>query len=135
MRGNLRKLECICFAPVAFFCYAGDAYMITYDQFRQTELRVARVESAERVEGSEKLLKLRVSVGQEERQIIAGIGKAYEPEALIGKNIVIVANLEPRKLMGLESQGMLLAASDDAQGLGPVLLTTLADIPPGSEIR
>ncbi len=110
-------------------------HMITYDQFRQTELRVALIKTAERVEGSEKLLKLQVSLGTEERQIIAGIGKQYDPEALVGKNIVIVANLEPRKLMGLESQGMLLAASDDAQGLGPVLLTTLADIPPGSEIR
>ena len=117
--------------------------MITYDQFKQTELRVAQIKTAERVEGSDKLLKLQVSLGQEERQIIAGIGKQYDPEALVGKNIIIVANLEPRTFtlrlssgqVVLESQGMLLAASDDAQGLGPVLLTTLADIPPGSEIR
>lgn len=107
--------------------------MITFDDFKKVELKTARIQSAERVKGSEKLLKLMVSVGNENRQIIAGIGKQYEPDLLIGKTIVIVANLEPRTLMGLESQGMLLAASNESEG--PVLLTTLGDIVSGSEIR
>jgi len=107
--------------------------MISYDTFRQSELKIARVKTAERVEGSEKLLKLCVQVGEEERQIVAGIGKKYDPEMLIGKNIVIVANLEPRSLMGLESQGMLLAASNDTEG--PILLSPMEDIASGSEVR
>lgn len=107
--------------------------MISYDTFRQSELKIARVKTVERVEGSEKLLKLSVQVGEEERQIVAGIGKKYDPEMLIGKNIVIVANLEPRSLMGLESQGMLLAASNDTEG--PILLSPMEDIASGSEVR
>ncbi|MEK7643002.1 MAG: methionine--tRNA ligase subunit beta [Patescibacteria group bacterium] len=94
--------------------------MISYDEFKNTELKIADVLSAERVEGSEKLLKLQIRIGGEERQLVAGIGKAYEPESLIGRQIVVVANLAPRSLMGLESQGMLLAA-DGVDG--PVLLT------------
>ncbi len=104
--------------------------MINIDDFRKVELKVARVLSAERVEGSDKLLKLKVTIGDEERQIIGGIGKKYDPETLVGKEIIIVANLEPRQLMGLESQGMLLAANDD----GPVLLTPEKEVEPGSRI-
>jgi len=113
--------------------------MITFDDFKKVELRTARVKTAERVTGSEKLirLELELSAGDQEesaaRQIVAGIGLKYSPEELIGKTIIIVANLEPRKLMGLESNGMLLAASNDEQG--PVLLTTMGDIDPGSEVR
>jgi methionyl-tRNA synthetase len=113
--------------------------MITFDDFKKVELRTARVAIAERVAGSEKLIRLEVEVGVGEtgepvrRQIVAGIGVAYAPEELIGKIIVIVANLEPRKLMGIESNGMLLAASNDGQG--PVLLTAMGEIEPGSEIR
>ena len=106
--------------------------MINFETFKQVELKVAKVLEAERVEGSEKLLKLRVSLGTEERQIIAGVGIKYQPENLVGKNIIIVANLEPRKLMSLESQGMLLAASNDNEG--PVLLTVMEDVSPGSNI-
>ena len=102
------------------------------DDFKKTELRVAKVLSAERVEGSEKLLKLEVDLGQEKRQIIAGIGKAYNPENLIGKEIVVVANLEPRSLMGLESQGMVLAVNSES---GPVLLIPDQEVVPGTEIR
>ena len=90
---------------------------------------VVKVLEAERVEGSEKLLKLRVDLGSEQRQIIAGIGKTYAPENLIDREIVIVANLEPRTLMGLESQGMVLAASGED---GPVLLSPEKDVPPGA---
>lgn len=105
--------------------------LCTIDDLKKIDLRAAHVLSAERVEGSEKLLKLRVSLGTEERQIIAGIGKSYEPESLAGKTIVIVANLEPRILMGLESQGMVLAAS----GEGPVLLEPGRDVAAGSAIH
>ncbi len=113
--------------------------MIQYEEFQKMELRVAKVLGAERVEGSEKLLKLQLNAGDKDeaglsvsRQIVAGIGKVYAPENLIGKEIVIIANLEPRKLMGLESQGMLLAASDEA---GPVFLMPEHDVPPGSGIK
>lgn len=105
--------------------------MISIDDFKKIDLRVAKIMEAERVEGSEKLLKLQVDMGEEKRQIVAGIGLAYNPEALIGKEIIIVANLEPRLLMGVESQGMLLAASSDY----PVLLQPELEVVPGSPIR
>lgn len=112
--------------------------MINFDEFKKIELKVVKIISAERVEGSEKLLKLQVDLGVDpatslkiERQIIAGIGKAYAPENIIGKEIVIVANLEPRKLMGLESQGMVLCASDEN---GHVLLMPEKEIIPGALI-
>ncbi|OGZ02781.1 MAG: methionine--tRNA ligase subunit beta [Candidatus Liptonbacteria bacterium RIFCSPLOWO2_12_FULL_60_15] len=107
--------------------------MISIEDFKKAELKIAKILSAERVEGSEKLIKLKVSLGEEERQIVAGIGKAYEPEALVGKEIVVVANLEPRTMMGIESQGMLLAASE-GDGL-PVLLVPEREIAPGSSVR
>jgi len=106
--------------------------MINIDDFKKVELKVAKVISAERVEDSEKLLKLEVDLNDEKRQIIAGIGKAYNPEDLTGKEIIIVANLEPRSLMGLESQGMVLAANAES---GPVLLMPDKEVVPGMEIR
>ena len=107
--------------------------MITFDQFKEINLQVVKIVSAERVEGSDKLLQLRVDLGgEEQRQIIAGIGKRYDPEELAGREIVIVANLEPRKLMGLESQGMLLAADSTD---GPVLLQPDREVLPGSVIK
>lgn len=106
--------------------------MINYDDFKKIELKVAKVIEAERVEGSEKLLKLKVDLGSEQRQIIAGIGSRYQPEQLIDKEIIVVANLEPRSLMGHESQGMLLAASDDA---GPVLLGVDREVLAGTTIK
>jgi len=105
--------------------------MITIDDFKKVDLRVAKIISAERVEGSEKLIKLQVNMGEENRQIVAGIGLAYDPATLVGREIIIVANLEPRMLMGLESQGMLLAASNDH----PVLLQPEQEVAPGSPIR
>jgi len=86
--------------------------LIGIEEFLKVDLRVAKVLSAEKVEGSEKLLKLRLSLGGEERTVVAGIAKYYTPEELVGKKIVIVANLKPRKIFGIESQGMILAASD-----------------------
>ena len=105
---------------------------ITIDEFMKIQLKTAKVLSAERVPKSEKLLKLQVAVGAEQRQIVAGIGKKYEPEALIGKTIVIVANLKPAKLMGIESQGMVLAAGDsEVRGL----ITLLEDVEPGTKVK
>jgi len=105
---------------------------ITIDEFMKIQLRTAKVLSAERVPKSEKLLKLQVSLGSEQRQIVAGIGKKYEPESLIGKTIVIVANLKPAKLMGIESQGMVLAAGDsEVRGL----ITILEEVDPGTKVK
>ncbi|TSC78973.1 MAG: methionyl-tRNA synthetase [Parcubacteria group bacterium Gr01-1014_33] len=104
---------------------------ISFEQFKKLDLRVGKIVSAERMEGSEKLLKLEVDIGAEKRQIIAGIGTRYEPKNLAGKEIVVVVNLELRRLMGLESQGMLLAADAD----GPVILCPEKDVPPGSVIK
>src|SRR3989344_5169312 len=106
--------------------------MINIDDLKKIELKVVKVISAERVEGSDKLLKLEVDLGTEKRQIIAGIGKAYNPEDLIGKEIVVVANLEPRSMMGLESQGMVLAANSES---GPVLIVPDKEVVPGTELR
>src|SRR3989344_9589374 len=107
--------------------------MITYDDFKKIDLRVAKILKAERVEGSEKLVKLQINVGElGDRQLVAGIGTVYEPGVLVGKQIIIVANLEPKKLMGIESNGMLLAASDD---VGPVLLCPESEVLPGTSIK
>ncbi|MCC6405486.1 MAG: methionine--tRNA ligase subunit beta [Candidatus Yanofskybacteria bacterium] len=108
--------------------------MITYDDFTKVELRVATVTAAERVEGSEKLLKLQLDLGElGPRQIVAGVGKAYAPEDMVNTQIVIVANLEPRTLMGVESNGMLTAARDEAEV--PVLLRPHRSVPAGSKIN
>ncbi|MBH0202585.1 MAG: methionine--tRNA ligase [Nitrospira sp.] len=105
---------------------------ITIDEFMKIQLKTAKVLAAERVPKSEKLIKLQVSLGTEQRQIVAGIGKKYEPETLVGKTIVIVANLKPAKLMGIESQGMVLAAGDaDVRGL----LTILEEVDPGTKVK
>ena len=106
--------------------------MITYDDFAKLELKIATITAVERVEGSEKLLKLQLDLGAEQRQIVSGIAKSYEPEELVGKQIVMIANLEPRSLMGIESNGMLLAASDES---GPILLIPEKAVPPGSSIK
>ena len=105
---------------------------INFEEFKKIHLRIAKIVSAERVEESEKLLKLEVDLGDEERQIIAGIGKFYQPEELIGREIVVIINLEPRTLMGIESQGMLLAANNEGE---PVLLRPDKEVPAGTKIR
>ncbi len=91
--------------------------MITYDDFMKTQLRVAEVIEAENVKKSEKLLRLKVKLDNEERQVVAGIAKSYKPQDLIGKKVVVVANLQPAKLMGLESKGMILAVETKDGGL------------------
>lgn len=106
--------------------------MISYEDFSKIELKVAKVLKAERVENSEKLIKLEIKVGDKEKQIVAGIGKFYNPQDLIGKSIVIVDNLEPKKLMGLQSEGMLLAASNDEE---LSLIIPDKEIKDGSQIK
>ncbi|MBK8276199.1 MAG: methionine--tRNA ligase [Nitrospira sp.] len=105
---------------------------ISIDEFMKVQLKTAKILSAERVPKSEKLIKLQVSLGVEQRQIVAGIGKKYEPDALVGKTIVIVANLKPAKLMGIESQGMVLAAGDTDVG---GLLTIHEEVDPGTKVK
>jgi len=105
---------------------------ISYEDFKRLDLRVAKILEAERVENSEKLIKLQIDLGEEKRQIIAGIGHFYNPEDLINKQIVLVCNLEPKALMGLESQGMLLAASNKDQ---ISLLIPDQEIPAGSVVK
>ena len=90
--------------------------MITIEQFRTIELRVATVRAAEPHPNADRLLVLRVDLGGEERQLVAGIRAHYDPATLVGRQVVVVANLEPAKLRGVESQGMVLAAADDAAG-------------------
>jgi methionyl-tRNA synthetase len=107
---------------------------ITIDDFAKVELRVAQVKVAEKVKGADKLLRLEVDLGTETRQIVAGIAKAYDPEKLIGRKVVIVANLAPRKLRGLESQGMIVAASLGDEGV-PVLAGFLEDVPVGARLK
>jgi methionyl-tRNA synthetase len=106
--------------------------MITLEDFAKVELKIGKVLEATRVEGSNKLIVMKVDTG-EERQIVAGIGKAYSPEELVNKSIVVVTNLQPAKLMGVESQGMLLAASDDDGRLS--ILTIDREIRQGSKVK
>ncbi|MCM8901364.1 methionine--tRNA ligase [Caldicoprobacter algeriensis] len=105
---------------------------ITIEDFVKLDLRVARVVSAEAVEKSNKLLKLTLEVGDETRQVVSGIAKYYAPEQLVGKTVILVANLKPAKLMGIVSEGMILAATDDKGNLA--LLTVDQDIASGSKI-
>ncbi|MDR3746576.1 MAG: methionine--tRNA ligase [Acidobacteriota bacterium] len=106
---------------------------IAIDDFLKVELRVGEIKVAEKVKGADKLLRMEVDIGSEVRQIVAGIAKAYEPEKLIGRKVVIVANLQPRKLRGLESNGMIVAASLE-DGL-PVLAGFLEDVPVGAKLK
>jgi len=105
---------------------------IDYAEFSKVQLRIAKVLVCEKHPNADKLLRLEVDLGDERRQLVAGIAAAYKPEELVGRLIVVVANLKPAKLRGLESQGMLLAATrPDGE---PRLLMPDADVPPGSRV-
>jgi methionyl-tRNA synthetase len=106
---------------------------ISIDDFAKVELRVGQVKVAERVKGADKLLRLEVDLGTEVRQVVAGIAEAYAPETLVGRKVVIVVNLAPRKLRGLESNGMIVAASPE--GGKPVLASFLEDVPVGTRLK
>lgn len=105
---------------------------IDIEAFSRIELRVARVLSAESVPNTDKLLRLEIDLGAERRQLVAGIAKVYEPSSLVGKTIVVVANLKPARIRGVESRGMLLAADG---GDGPVVATFESPVPPGTRVR
>jgi methionyl-tRNA synthetase len=105
---------------------------ISIDQFMEVDLRVAEIRTAERVPKSKKLIQMTVFTGDNERTIVAGIGTKYAPEELVGRKVVIVANLQPAKLMGIESNGMVLAASMDGE---PSLLSVDPGVPPGTRVR
>jgi methionyl-tRNA synthetase len=106
---------------------------ISIDDFAKVELRVGLVKVAERVPKSDKLLRLEIDIGTEVRQVLAGIAEAYAPETLVGRKVVIVANLAPRKMRGLESNGMIVAAS--LEGGSPVLAGFLEDVPIGARLK
>ena len=108
---------------------------ITIDDFAKIDLRVAQIVVAERIPKADKLLRLEVDLGTERRQILSGIAEFYTPEELIGKRIAIIANLAPRKMRGLESHGMLLAASGEDHSSKPILATFSDEIALGSKIR
>ncbi len=111
---------------------AAAADEITIDDFAKIDLRVATVIAAERVPKTDKLIKLQVKIGDEERTIVSGIAQHYEPENLIGKNVIVIANLKPAKLRGIESRGMVLAASD---GEGNLVLADAPGIASGSKVK
>jgi methionyl-tRNA synthetase len=114
---------------------AGLVNYIEITDFARIDLRVGEVRSAERIPKADKLLLLTVDIGEEQpRQILAGIAQYYEPEQLLGRKIVIVANLKPRKMRGYESQGMLLAASVGEEGK-PVIATFAEDVPNGARLK
>ena len=108
--------------------------IITIDEFGKIDLRVAVVLAVERVPKTEKLLKLELDLGSEQRTIVSGIAEFYEPETLVGKRIVIVANLKPARIRGVESRGMLLAAGGRGEGEELGLITLDKEIPPGTRV-
>ncbi len=106
--------------------------MINFEDFQKIDLRVGKILKAERVENSEKLLRLEVDLGEEKREIVAGIGKYYVPEDILEKEVVVVCNLEPKNIMGIESHGMILAADNNGE---PVLLTPDKEVFLGAKIK
>ncbi len=106
--------------------------MISHEDFKKLDIRIGKILSAERIENSDKLLKLEVDFGDEKRQIVAGIAQYFAPESLIGKEAPFVVNMEPRVLRGVESAGMILAASVDGRA---VLLHPGEEVPPGSIVK
>ena len=107
--------------------------MISYDDFLKINLKVASIMAVEKIGNSEKLLKLEIDLGGETKHIVAGLGKTYSPEELIGRQVAVVSNLEPREIMGQKSEAMLLAASE--KDGWPVILTTEKKVPAGTPIK
>ncbi|MDH7576151.1 MAG: methionine--tRNA ligase subunit beta, partial [Candidatus Saccharicenans sp.] len=105
---------------------------ITYEEFKKMDLRVARVLAAERVPGTSKLLKLQIDLGTEKRQIVAGVAETYSPEELVGKEFIVIANLQPAVIRGVESQGMLLAAEVEGKAIIPFFDR---ELPPGTKVK
>lgn len=118
--------------PEAAATPAAEGPRITIEEFARVEMRVGQILEADKVEGSRKLVKMRVDIGTEIRQVVAGIAEAYEPAALVNRKVVLVVNLKPARIMGIESNGMIVAASDGAK---PVLATFAEEVPNGSLLR
>jgi methionyl-tRNA synthetase len=108
--------------------------VISIEDFAKVDMRVGEVKAAEHVPGASKLLKLMVDIGTEVRQLVAGLAEYYQPENLIGMKVVVVTNLQPRKLRGVESNGMIVAATVGAQGR-PVLVTFKEDVENGARLK
>jgi methionine--tRNA ligase beta chain len=106
--------------------------VINFDDFKKLDIRIGKIISAEKVEGTEKLLRLEIDLGTEQRQIVAGIAESYLPEQIVGKEIPLLVNLEPRKIRGIESQGMILAVDVESK---PILLHPEREVSPGSLVR
>jgi methionyl-tRNA synthetase len=109
-----------------------ESKLVSFEQFKSVEMRAGSIVSSERIKGSDKLLKLQVDIGTEVRQIVAGIALAYDPDELKGRRVVVVTNLQPAKLFGVESNGMLLAADHEGRAY---LLKPDGEVPPGTVIR
>lgn len=107
--------------------------MVNIDDFKKLNIAVGTIESVEDVAGSDKLYKFTINIGQEKRQILGGLKLAYQKEELTNKQVLVLENLEPRTMVGLESQGMILAASDENNK--PVLIQPIKEVPNGSTIR
>ena len=106
--------------------------MITFEDFKKLDIRIGKIVTAEKVMGTDKLLKLEIDLGAEKRQLVAGIAESYLPDQIIGREVPVLINLEPRSIRGIESQGMILAVGVDGK---PVLLHPDNEVPPGSIIR
>jgi methionine--tRNA ligase beta chain len=106
--------------------------MIPYEDFKKLDIRIGTIVSAEKIEGTDKLLKLEIDLGGERRQLVAGIAEVFDPGQVIGKQIPVLLNLEPRSIRGIVSQGMILAADVDGN---PALLHPDREVPPGSIVR
>jgi len=108
------------------------ASQINIEDFARIQMRVGQILEAEKIEGSRKLIRMRIDIGTEVRQVVAGIAEAYEPASLLNRKVVLVANLKPARLMGVESNGMIVAASVDGK---PVLATFTEDVPNGALLK
>jgi methionine--tRNA ligase beta chain len=106
--------------------------MITFDDFMKLDIRIGTVTAAEKVVGADKLIRLELDLGGEHRQVVAGMAPTYTPADFIGQQVPILVNLEPRKLRGVESQGMILAVDVDGK---PIMLIPDKEVPPGSMVR
>ncbi len=106
--------------------------LVSFEEFKRLDIRVGRVKSAEKIPGAKRLLLLRVDVGGEERQVVAGLAEYFEPEELVGKSIVVVVNLVPKVIRGYKSEAMLLAAVCDGR---PVLIVPEEEVPPGTPVE
>jgi len=106
--------------------------MISFEEFQKMDIRIGKIKEAEKVEGTDKLVKMQIDIGTETRQLVAGIADHFDPASLVGKQIPILVNLEPKIFRGIESKGMILVADADGE---LALITPEKEVPPGSRVR